>query len=256
MIEKSGSQVKNPIASRQFGALTFGSAQTRIKFAIGRTYQRTNHMKRVLQTALVILCLLTVALSATQKPGTLRGKIENEKGKPIAGAEVRAMRIRDRSIKETKTDQAGGYSFELEPDDYTISFDADGYQGGTLVQMQQVEEGKETSVKTIRLGKAGHKTSLIRGAVFDRNGASLAGAVLKLVRVPTEEEAKDRRHIASVSMSYTTNNHGEFAFRVPAARARYRITAMLTGYKTELKTVDVTESEAVPLAFSLEPVKR
>jgi carboxypeptidase family protein len=122
--------------------------------------------------------------------------------------------------------------------------------------MQQVEEGKETSVKTIRLGKAGHKTSLIRGAVFDRNGASLGGAVLKLVRVPTEEEAKEHKHIESVSMSYTTNHHGEFAFRVPAARARYRITAMLTGYKTELKTVDVTESEAVPLAFSLEPVKR
>lgn len=212
-------------------------------------------MKRILQTTFVILCLLTVAVSATQKPGTLRGKIENEKGKPIAGAEVRAMRIRDRSVKETKTDQTGSYSFELEPDDYTVSFDADGYQGGTLVQMQQVEEGKETSVKPIRLGKA-HKTSLIRGAVFDKNGASLGGAVLKLVRVPTEEEAKDHKHIASVSMSYTTNNHGEFAFRVPAARARYRITAMLTGYKTELKTVDVTESEAVPLAFSLEPVKR
>jgi uncharacterized GH25 family protein len=202
------------------------------------------------------LCLPIVVLSATQKQGTLRGKIENEKGKPIAGAEVRAIRNSDHSVKETKTDQSGSYSFELEPGDYTISFDADGYQGGKLVQMQEVEEDKETNVKTIRLEKAGHKTSLIRGAVFDRNGASLAGVTLKLVRVPTEEEAKDRKHIASLSMSYTTNNHGEFAFRVPAARARYRITAMLTGYKTELKTVDVTESEAVPLAFSLEPVKR
>lgn len=213
-------------------------------------------MKRVLQTLFLVLCPLTVALSATQKSGTLRGKIENEKGKPIASAEVRAIRNSDHSVKETKTDQSGSYSFELEPDDYIISFDADGYQGGKLVQMQEVEKDKETNVKTIRLEKAGHKTSLIRGAVFDRNGASLGGATLKLVRVPTEEEAKDHKHIPSVSMSYTTNNHGEFAFRVPAARARYRITAMLTGYKTELKTVDVTESEAVPLAFSLEPAKR
>lgn len=213
-------------------------------------------MKRILQTSFVVFCLPIVVLSATQKQGTLRGRIENEKGKPIAGAEVRAIRNSDHSVKETKTDQSGSYSFELEPDDYTISFDADGYQGGKLVQMQEVEEDKETNVKTIRLEKAGHKTSLIRGAVFDRNGASLAGVTLKLVRVPTEEEAKDRKHIASVSMSYTTNHHGEFAFRVPAARARYRITAMLTGYKTELKMVDVTESEAVPLAFSLEPVKR
>jgi hypothetical protein len=256
MIEKSASQVKNPVAAGQFRALTFGSPQTRIRFAIARTDQGTKLMKRVSQTAFVIICLLTAAFSATQTSGTLRGKIENNKGKPIAGAEVRAMRHRDRSIKETKTDQSGGYSFELEPDDYTVSFDAEGYQGGTLVQMQQVEEGKETSVKTIRLEKAGRRTSLIRGAVFDRSGASLAGVTLKLLRVATEAEEKERRHIESVSMSYTTNRHGEFAFRVPAARARYRITAALTGYKTELKTIDVTESEAVPLAFSLEPVKQ
>ncbi len=186
----------------------------------------------------------------------LKGKIENEKGKPIAGAEVRAMRSRDRSLKETKTDETGSFSFELVPDDYTVSFDAEGYQGGTLVQMQQVEEGKETTVKTIRLTKAGHRTSLIRGAVFDSQGASLAGVHLKLERVPTEEEEKERKKVKSFSLSYTSNSRGEFAFRVPAERARYQITATLHGYKLETKFVDVNESESVPLSFSLEPVKK
>lgn len=207
--------------------------------------------------ALIFVCLASVTFAAVQgKPGTLKGKIENEKGKPIAGAEVRAMRSRDRSIKETKTDQAGNYSFELDPDDYTISFDAEGYQGGNLVQMQQVEEGKETTVKTIRLEKTSHRTSLIRGAVFDSIGASLAGVHLKLVRVPTAEEEKERKHVGSSSMSYVSNSHGEFAFRVPVARARYQITAMLQGYKPQSKTVDVNGSEAIPLAFSLEPVRK
>ncbi|HST20911.1 MAG TPA: carboxypeptidase-like regulatory domain-containing protein, partial [Blastocatellia bacterium] len=77
-----------------------------------------------------------------------------------------------------------------------------------------------------------------------------------LVRVPTEDEAKDKKKIDSLARDYTTNNHGEFAFRLPSSRARYKLTASLDGYKSEIKTVDVSESEAVPLSFSLEPVKK
>ena len=217
--------------------------------------QRIKSMRKCLVGLLLILSTL-LAASASQRMGTLKGKIENEKGKPLAGAEVRAMRSRDRSIKEAKTDQAGNYKLELEPDDYTVSFDAEGYQGGTLVQMQQVEEGQETTVKTIRLERVRHRTSLVRGAVFAANGASLAGVQLKLVRVPTEAEEREHKHVRSLSMSYITNNHGEFAFRVPSERARYRVTATASGYKPETKQIDVNESESAPLAFSLEPVKK
>ncbi len=213
-------------------------------------------MNRILIAALSVLCSLMATVAASQSSGTLKGKIEDEKGKPIAGAEVRALRNRDRSLKETMTDNAGNYSFELIPDDYTVSFDAEGYQGGTLVQMQQVEEGKETAVKTIRLIKASHRTSLIRGAVFDSSGASLPGVTLKLARVPTADEEKEHKHVGSFSLSYTSNSHGEFAFRVPAARSRYQIIATRNGYKTEKKLVDVNESESVPLSFSLESVKK
>ena len=212
--------------------------------------------KRVFTGVLIVFCSLVSAVAGFQRTGTLKGKIEDDKGKPIAAADVRAMRSRDRSVKETKTDESGTYSFELEPDDYTVSFDAEGYQGGTLVQMQQVEEGKETAVRTIRLGKVKHRTSLIRGAVFESSGASLGGVNLKLSRVPTTDEEKENKKLPKFSLSYTTNSHGEFAFRVPAARARYKVTATLSGYKPETKLVDVNESEAVPLAFSLEPVKK
>ena len=204
---------------------------------------------------IILLCFAGgVSAMAQEKTGTLKGKIEDEKGKPLEGAEVRALRSRDRSLKEAKTDQAGDYSFELVPDDYTISFDAEGYQGGNLIQMQQVEEGKETVVKTIRLEKVNRRTSKISGAVFDSQGASLAGVHLKLVRVPTEEEAREKKHISSFSLTYTSNNRGEFAFRVPISRARYQITASLQGYKPQNKPVEINGSEAVPLAFSLEPV--
>lgn len=203
---------------------------------------------------ILFLMLSTIAATAQQKTGTLKGRIEDEKGKPIANAEVRVMSSRTRNVKEAMTDKDGNYTLELEPDDYTLSFDAEGYKGGTMTQMQQVEEGKENKVKTIKLFK-GKRTSLVRGAVFDANGYSLPGVRLKLVRVASEEEAKDKKKFDSVKMDYITNSRGEFAFRLPPVRARYQVTALLRGYKPQVKTVDVGEDEAVPLAFSLEPVQ-
>jgi len=135
-----------------------------------------------------------------------------------------------------------------------VSFDVEGRQGGTLRSMQQVEEGKETKVKTFQLPKV-RRTSLLRGSVFDEKGFSLPGVHLKLQRVRNDDEAKDSKKIDSVKMDYYTNSRGEFAFRLPPIRARYQVTAILAGYKPQTKTVDVGADESVPLAFSLEPVK-
>ena len=209
---------------------------------------------RVLTSAIVLLGAVLMVLAAQQRAGTLKGKIENEKGKPIAGAEVRAMGTRARTTKETRTDQSGSYSFELEPDEYVVSFDAEGFQGGTLREMHQVEEGKETQIKTIQLQKARH-TSLVRGAVFDSKGASLGGVRVKLMRIPSVEQQKEGKRVQSLTREYTTNNRGEFAFRLPSLKSRYQLTATLEGYKPETKIVEVSENEAAPVAFSLEPLK-
>jgi hypothetical protein len=212
-------------------------------------------MKRAAFVTLIVFGLINGAVALQQKTGTLKGKVEGEKGKPLADVDVRVMSSRSRAIKEAKSDATGHYQLELEPDNYTISFDAEGYSGGTLRDMQQIEEGKTTEVKTITLTKA-KRTSKVSGAVFDVHGLSLAGVRLKLARVPTEDEEKEHKKIDSLSREYVSNNHGEFAFRLPAVRARYRVTASLDGYKTQTKFVDVNESEAVPLAFNLEPVKK
>ena len=209
-------------------------------------------MKKSFFAVSAFLALSIVALG--QGTGTLKGKLEGDKGKPIAGAVVRVMRSRDRSVMETQTDSAGKYSFQLVEDHYTVSFDAEGYQPVTLVSMQQVEEGKETEVKTVQLPKA-KRTSLVRGAVFDPRGYGIPGATVKLERIPTEEETKSGKSIKSLRRDYITNSRGEFAFRLPPDRARYRVTAVRSGFKTDSKVVDVSESEAVPIAFTLEPNK-
>src|SRR5262249_37571770 len=134
---------------------------------------------RVSASPCLALAASLLLIPPAQQTGTLKGKIADEKGKPIAGAEVRIMSSRDRSIKEIKTDESGNYSVELDPDEYSVSFDAEGYQGGTLQALQQVEAGRETRVRTIVLARAKH-SSLIRGSVFDPKGATVAGAQVKL----------------------------------------------------------------------------
>jgi protocatechuate 3,4-dioxygenase beta subunit len=212
-------------------------------------------MKKIFISLFVVSLALAAPVAFGQSKGTLKGKVEDEKGKPIAGADVRIMSTRDRSIKETKTDASGNYSFEVDPGSYTVNFDAEGYTGGPHREMQQVESGKETKVSTIQLPKA-KRTSLVRGAVFDSDGRSLGGVRVKLVRIRTEDDDKDsKKKFTSLSRDYVTNNRGEFAFRLPPIRARYRVTATLDGYKPETKEIDVDENEAVPLAFSLEVAK-
>jgi hypothetical protein len=229
---------------------------------IGKLKPSDDRMIHIFQEAIMkkLICLTTflllsvIAASAQQKTGTLKGRIEDEKGKPIPEAEIRAMSSRTRSVKETTTDKDGNYVLELEPDDYTVSIDAEGFKGGTMTQMQQVEEGKETKAKPIKLYKEA-KSSRVRGAVFDENGFSLSGVHLKLVRVPNEAEARDKKKLESVKQDYVTNSRGEFAFRLPSMRARYQVTAMRSGYKPQVKTVDVNADESVPLAFTLESIK-
>jgi 5-hydroxyisourate hydrolase-like protein (transthyretin family) len=210
-------------------------------------------MTRLAYALTAVAVLQFVALA--QSTGTLTGKVEDQKGKPVAGVVIRVMKSRDRSVQETQTDSSGKYAFQLEADHYTVSFDAEGYQPVTLVAMQQVEEGKETEVKPVQLQKA-KRTSLVRGAVFDTRGFGIPGATVKLERIATEDEAKSGKRVQSLRRDYITNNRGEFAFRLPPDRARYRLTAVRSGYKSDSKVVDVSESEAVPVAFSLEPVKQ
>lgn len=204
---------------------------------------------------LVLLTAFSCVGVSAQSTGGLKGQVVNEKGKPFLGVDVRVRSTRTGAIHQAVTDQAGVYKLDLEPDTYIVSFDAEGYMEGTLREMQQVEAGKETAVKPVRLQKA-TRTSLVRGAVFSSEGLSLPGARVKLERVPTEEEEKSRRRINLFTRNYTTNQRGEFAFRLPPERARYRVTAMASGYVPETRIIDVGEEDRVPVAFSLEPVKK
>lgn len=171
----------------------------------------------------------------------IQGKIKNENGKAISGAKVQIEEA-GKVIATTTTNNKGEFSLSIELKEYTISVEADGYQSARL--SSESESGKKTNVELV-LAEA---FALVRGTVFTERGFSFPNA---LVLVETINSNNRKKFIKQ----YTTNQSGEFAFRLPNT-GEYLLTASAKGYITESKKIEVNLGEARNLAFSLIPEKK
>src|SRR5262249_23768045 len=150
--------------------------------------------------------------------GAIRGKVENEAGKAVNGARVVAEREGKEAARAT-TNAKGEFTLaDLEPGEYMLSIDAEGYKSVQLLRKQRVEAGKTTKLSDKITLTTSHSSSLLRGAVFDDRGFSLAGATVDIERVDTEgKEVKEGK----LRKQYITNEVGEFAFRLPDIGGQY-----------------------------------
>jgi hypothetical protein len=85
--------------------------------------------------------------------------------------------------------------------------------------------------------------ALIAGTVFRPDGRSLPGATIEV----SAESSGGKKLRAS------TDQRGEFAVRVPAGQALYRVTARAKGFGTAEKAVEVFSDEKVRANFVLSP---
>jgi len=89
---------------------------------------------------------------------------------------------------------------------------------------------------------------VIDGAVFDDRGYLVPGARVAIERIPYESE-----EVQKLKSEQPANAAGEFAFRLPAVPARYRLTASMKGFRDESITVDVGGNERRHVSIQLEP---
>lgn len=88
---------------------------------------------------------------------------------------------------------------------------------------------------------------MVAGTVFREPGFALPGADVTLAPAADHPSgAKVKKQKAS------TNGRGEFAFRVPAAEAKYILTAGAKGWKAQEKPVSITGEERVDVTFMLD----
>src|SRR5688500_4947807 len=124
---------------------------------------------------LFVLCAICF-VPAVFGQGGVKGKVRNNKGGGIGGANITA-RLSGKDVKTVKSDAKGNFSLQgLDEGTYNIVFDADGYATGVKFGVQ-VKNGNMRDLGDRLILSVDQGTQLIiRGSVFFREGTSVTAA--------------------------------------------------------------------------------
>ncbi len=134
----------------------------------------------------------------------------------------------------------------LQPGLYSVTFRKPGLSVGTINNVE-VRAGKvrtlgDRLVLTVDEGSI----AFLRGSVFDPMGRSVPGARVELARLEADGSAK------KLSDRVTTET-GQFVFRLPPDKAKYRVTVKADGAQTAIKDVEIDDAVVYRVALTLEP---
>jgi hypothetical protein len=90
--------------------------------------------------------------------------------------------------------------------------------------------------------------ALIAGSIYRPPGFALPGVEVKLV-----PESSESQNVKLKKAEAVTDARGEFAVRVPAVPAKWRVDVKVNGYRHEQRSVSVTGEQRVDLSIILEP---
>ncbi|MBI1766301.1 MAG: carboxypeptidase regulatory-like domain-containing protein [Acidobacteria bacterium] len=165
-----------------------------------------------------------------------------------AGAQsARARQETEASAREVQTDSKGDFEVTgLATGDYVFSFSRPGYRGFTTRKLE-VLSGETTKLRSlIEMAKEGDPFAVIRGAVLYGVGFTLPHAVVTIERIDGGKKFKEET---------VSRDGGEFAFRLKADKATYRITAAAPGFVTASQEITIEGDEVRNIALTLQQVK-
>jgi hypothetical protein len=149
--------------------------------------------------------------------------------------------------RETKSDDKGDFKFDALPAGrYTLSFEKQGYKT-FITRKLEVAAGETTKLSSaVELSREGEPYAVIRGAVFRGPGYTLPNATLTIERIDGGKKFKQET---------VSQEGGEFAFRLKAEKAKYRVTATARGFQPASVEVEIGGDEARNVALTLQPLK-
>lgn len=195
--------------------------------------------------ALAFLMAGVEAVGQTAKTGTtmgsLRGRVKEQKGRALAGVTIKAS---DGSRQyEMTSDGQGEFSFrELIPGDYVLSFAKSGYKTFTTRPLTVAAGETIRLSKVIEMSREDDPYSVIRGAILFGAGYTLPNATVRLERIDGVKKTK---------METVSREGGEFAFRLKADRASYRITAEADGFEPASLEIAIENDEVRNIVLTL-----
>jgi hypothetical protein len=94
--------------------------------------------------------------------------------------------------------------------------------------------------------------SLVAGTVFRADGRALPGADVRLEATGTVPKT----HRKFKKSSYITDSRGEFAIRVPAEKAEYKLIFSASGYQSQEKIVSIAGEDRVDVFVKMESASK
>lgn len=207
-------------------------------------------MKLTLGYALIVMLVAIIFFtgSASAQTGIVKGKIKEQGGKSLEGVLVRATNVKNKTdLYDTLSDAKGDFEFaSLPAGAYSLSFEKQGYK--TFITRKLEVAGGETLKlsQTIELKREGEPYSVIHGAVLYGVGYSLPNASVTIERIDGGKKFKQET---------VSREGGEFAFRLRAEKAKYRITANARGFQPASTEIEVESEEVRNIALTLLPAK-
>lgn len=194
---------------------------------------------------ILVLALGSVAVAQT---GSIRGKVREQKGKSLSDVLIKATNAekKDESF-EARSGENGEFTLTSLPGgDYILTFEKQGFKTFTTRRLT-IAAGDTLKLRsTIEIVREGEAYSLIRGAVLFDLGYSLPNALVIIERI--DEGKKFKQETVS-------REGGEFAFRLRAEKAVYRITASAKGFLPKSVEIEVDFDEVRNIAITLEKEK-
>lgn len=197
---------------------------------------------------LAVLLLAPAGAQPQTQTGSLKGKVKERNGKALGGVIVRAISAKNKEDKrETKSDDKGDFEFTaLAAGHYTLSFEKQGYKT-FITRKLEVAAGETTKLSSVvELSREGEPYAVIRGAVLRGPGYTLPNATVVIERIDGGKKFKQEA---------ISQEGGEFAFRLKAEKAKYRVTATARGFQPASIEVEINGDEARNVALTLQPVK-
>jgi hypothetical protein len=191
----------------------------------------------------VLFASLLLSADAFAQSGGIKGKVRNVRGGGIPNAAV-TVRQGGKDVKTARADSKGNFTLSgLAAGDYNVVFEADGYATGLLSNVEVKNKVRDLGSRLILSVDQGSQV-IIRGSVFYREGASLAGAKVELHRINADGSTN------KISTAYTTG-FGEFTFRPPKSDTTYRVIAESKGV-TGSKDISVDNPAIYRTAITLD----
>lgn len=165
----------------------------------------------------------------------------------VGGQSARARQEAEESAREVITDGKGDFEITgLATGDYVFSFSKLGFKGFTTRKLE-VLSGETIKLRSvIEMAKEGDPYAVIRGAVLYGVGFTLPNAVVTIERIDGGRKFKEQT---------VARDGGEFAFRLKADKATYRITAVAPGFLTASQEITIESDEVRNVALTLQQIK-